>query len=68
MTLVNYEFYLAMLEAGATKEQATAASAAVLHRPFTAKDAAVIRQAFIDVGCPVEKAEAAAQSLLEALW
>ena len=63
MTLVNYQVYVAMRQTKATEEQATAVAAAVTHRPFTAEDADLVRRTFVDIGVPVELAEAAAKSL-----
>ncbi|SUS07465.1 hypothetical protein DF3PB_4410003 [uncultured Defluviicoccus sp.] len=69
MTLVNYEFYAALRSARAPcpDHLATAAAAAVLHRPFTRDDAEVVRIALEAAGCPADKAALAAAALVQDL-
>ena len=69
MTLVNYEFYIALRSAGTPcpEDLATAAAAAVLHRPFTRTDAEAVRVALEAASCPADKAEAAAAALMQDL-
>jgi hypothetical protein len=65
--MVNAEFYSALLSAGLNEEAAGQAANAVLHRPFTAIDAAIVRQTFLCMGVKFATADAAAKSLREQL-